>query len=57
MPSVLSVFSISLPDVVKLVDTSDLGSDAARYGGSSPSIRTKNQFPQQGQMKEQLLIR
>ena len=30
----------SLPDVVKLVDTSDLGSDAARYGGSSPSIRT-----------------
>jgi hypothetical protein len=29
-----------LPDVVKLVDTSDLGSDAARCGGSSPSIRT-----------------
>ncbi|MEN9550036.1 MAG: hypothetical protein RIR12_2627, partial [Bacteroidota bacterium] len=28
------------PDVVKLVDTSDLGSDAARCGGSSPSIRT-----------------
>jgi hypothetical protein len=26
--------------VVKLVDTSDLGSDAARYGGSSPSMRT-----------------
>ncbi|NDF99030.1 MAG: succinyl-diaminopimelate desuccinylase, partial [Chitinophagia bacterium] len=23
-----------------LVDTSDLGSDAARCGGSSPSIRT-----------------
>ena len=30
----------SLPDVVKLVDTSDLGSDAVRYGGSNPSIRT-----------------
>ncbi len=28
------------PDVVKLVDTSDLGSDAVRCGGSSPSIRT-----------------
>ena len=28
------------PDVVELVDTSDLGSDAARCGGSSPSIRT-----------------
>ena len=27
--------------VVKLVDTSDLGSDAARYGGSSPSMGTK----------------
>jgi hypothetical protein len=26
--------------VVKLVDTSDLGSDAARCGGSSPSMRT-----------------
>ena len=30
------------PDVVKLVDTSDLGSDAARCGGSSPSIRTSS---------------
>ncbi len=29
------------PDVVELVDTSDLGSDAARCGGSSPSIRTE----------------
>ena len=27
-------------DVVKLVDTLDLGSSAARHGGSSPSIRT-----------------
>lgn len=27
-------------DVVKLVDTLDLGSSAARRGGSSPSIRT-----------------
>src|ERR1035437_4349358 len=26
--------------VVKLADTSDLGSDAARYGGSSPSMGT-----------------
>ncbi len=32
------------PDVVKLVDTSDLGSDAARCGGSSPSIRTTDKF-------------
>lgn len=28
--------------VVKLVDTLDLGSSAARLGGSSPSTRTKN---------------
>ena len=28
--------------VVKLADTSDLGSDAARYGGSSPSMGTDN---------------
>ena len=27
-------------DVVKLVDTPDLGSGAERYAGSSPSIRT-----------------
>ena len=27
--------------VVKLVDTSDLGSDAARCGGSSPSMGTQ----------------
>ena len=26
--------------VAKLVDVSDLGSDAARHGGSSPSTRT-----------------
>lgn len=26
--------------MAKLVDASDLGSDAARRGGSSPSIRT-----------------
>ena len=30
-------------DVVKLVDTLDLGSSAARRGGSSPSIRTSPQ--------------
>ena len=30
----------SAADVVKLVDTPDLGSGAARRGGSSPSIRT-----------------
>ena len=30
----------SVADVVKLVDTPDLGSGAARRGGSSPSIRT-----------------
>jgi hypothetical protein len=35
------IFGFFFPDVVKLVDTSDLGSDAVRYGGSSPSIRTK----------------
>jgi hypothetical protein len=28
-------------DVVKLVDTLDLGSSAVRLGGSSPFIRTK----------------
>jgi hypothetical protein len=29
-------------DVAKLVDALDLGSSAARHGGSSPSIRTEN---------------
>ncbi len=28
-------------DVAKLVDALDLGSSAARHGGSSPSIRTE----------------
>ena len=32
---------IIIADVVKLVDTPDLGSGAERYAGSSPSIRTK----------------
>ena len=31
---------IGLADVVKLVDTLDLGSSAERCAGSSPSIRT-----------------
>ncbi|MEY4280736.1 MAG: hypothetical protein RLZ39_148, partial [Bacteroidota bacterium] len=31
--------------VVKLVDTLDLGSSAARLGGSSPSTRTQIQKP------------
>ena len=37
--------STLLAGVAKLVDVSDLGSDAARHGGSSPSTRTsiKNQ--------------
>ncbi len=30
-------------DVAKLVDALDLGSSAARHGGSSPSIRTEKQ--------------
>ncbi len=30
-------------DVAKLVDALDLGSSAARHGGSSPSIRTQKQ--------------
>ncbi|GEM_PF-4029511 len=29
-------------DVAELADASDLGSDAARRGGSSPFIRTKS---------------
>jgi hypothetical protein len=33
-------FAAPKAHVVKLVDTSDLGSDAARCGGSSPSMRT-----------------
>ncbi len=33
-------FAAPYAHVVKLVDTSDLGSDAARCGGSSPSMRT-----------------
>lgn len=39
-PTFAARFIKRIPDVVKLVDTSDLGSDAARCGGSSPSIRT-----------------
>ena len=34
------LYIISYADVVKLVDTLDLGSSAARRGGSSPFIRT-----------------
>lgn len=34
------MFATPKAHVVKLVDTSDLGSDAARCGGSSPSMRT-----------------
>lgn len=34
--------------VVKLVDTLDLGSSAARHGGSSPSTRTENAPPESG---------
>ena len=32
-------------DVAKLVDALDLGSSAARHGGSSPSIRTTKTEP------------
>ena len=34
------IFNWSHADVAKLVDALDLGSSAARHGGSSPSIRT-----------------
>jgi hypothetical protein len=34
--------------VAKLVDVSDLGSDAARHGGSSPSTRTGITNKEQG---------
>jgi hypothetical protein len=34
------IFALSFAGVAKLVDASDLGSDAARHGGSSPSART-----------------
>ena len=37
----ISIFFVSIADVAKLVDALDLGSSAARHGGSSPSIRTK----------------
>ena len=33
-------FCAPIADVAKLVDALDLGSSAARHGGSSPSIRT-----------------
>ncbi len=36
-------FALPNAGVVKLVDTLDLGSSAARLGGSSPSTRTKTQ--------------
>ena len=35
-----NVLAITHAGVVKLVDTLDLGSSAARLGGSSPSTRT-----------------
>lgn len=34
---------VPLADVAKLVDALDLGSSAARHGGSSPSIRTNTE--------------
>jgi hypothetical protein len=37
---------VLIADVAKLVDALDLGSSAARHGGSSPSIRTKIPNPQ-----------
>ena len=43
----LSAYSYLCPThagMVELVDTSDLGSDASRRGGSSPFIRTKEPF-------------
>ncbi len=36
-------FATRFAGVVKLADTLDLGSSAARLGGSSPSTRTKKQ--------------
>ena len=39
---------IIIADVVKLVDTPDLGSGAERCAGSSPSIRTKVSLAQRG---------
>ena len=38
------IFANQLAGMVKLVDTPDLGSGAARYGGSSPSTRTTSLF-------------
>ena len=35
-----STFALGFADVVELVDTLDLGSSAARRGGSTPFIRT-----------------
>lgn len=37
-----SKFFLFTADVMKLVDMPDLGSGAARHGGSSPFIRTYN---------------
>lgn len=37
-----SKFFLLIADVMKLVDMPDLGSGAARHGGSSPFIRTYN---------------
>ena len=34
---------LEFADVAKLVDALDLGSSAARHGGSSPSIRTEEE--------------
>ncbi len=40
---VFYTFAVPKAGVVKLVDTPDLGSGAARLGGSSPSTRTKTE--------------
>lgn len=42
--------------MAKLVDALDLGSSAARRGGSSPSTRTKKDCFQLAQLVEQLTV-
>jgi hypothetical protein len=43
-------------DVVKLVDTPDLGSGASRRAGSSPSIRTFSPFISTPFFKQNLFL-
>ena len=50
-------FCTPIADVAKLVDALDLGSSAARHGGSSPFIRTNQERPHFNRMGPFIFIK